>query len=282
MLPSTWHASTQAGTDFPDQVTAAPRRTLLALDFDGTLANLVPDPEDSRMHDAAADALGKLGGRLGQIAIITGRGVEAVRRLGELDGRPGLERVLVLGQYGVERYDAATGELHAPETPGAVVAAKRELVALLADHAARGSGVAGVHLEDKGRAIGVHTRRADDPVGALRLLDPEIRRIGERHGLHAEPGKLVLELRASNKTKGDALRDLVEEFRPTAVAMVGDDLGDLPAFELLPELRAAGIDCCAVVSSSEEQRALVEVADVICDGPDGVADWLEELARRLG
>lgn len=282
MASTTWRSVTEAGRSFLEHAAAEPDKVLLALDFDGTLAHLVPDPEDSRMHDGSAAALARLGGRLGQVAIITGRAVEAVRRLGELEGRPGLERLVVLGQYGVERWDAATGEASTPEADGAVGAAKRDLVALLAEFAAAGQPVGGVHLEDKqGRALGVHTRRADDPEAALVLLDPEVRRIGERHGLHAEPGRMVVELRASTRTKGDALEQLVSEFSPGMVVMVGDDLGDLPAFHLLPELRERGLACCAVVSSSQEQPALAEVADVVCDGPDGVADWLTELARRV-
>ncbi|TRY19487.1 trehalose-phosphatase [Tessaracoccus rhinocerotis] len=282
MAPTTWHPVTEAGGEFADLAAAEPDKVLLALDFDGTLAHLVPDPEDSRMHAGSAAALAQLGDRLGQVAIITGRAVDAVRRLGELEGRPGLGRLVVLGQYGVERWDAATGELREPEVGGAVAAAKRELVELLAELAAAGHPVAGVHLEDKqGRAIGVHTRRAEDPEAALALLDEGVRGIGERHGLHAEPGRLVIELRSSTRSKGDALADLVAEFSPGLVAMVGDDLGDLPAFELLPRLRERGIACCAVVSSSQEQPALTEVADVVCDGPDGVADWLTELARRV-
>ncbi|GAB3821281.1 trehalose-phosphatase [Tessaracoccus terricola] len=282
MDTNTWHPVTDAGRDFGDLVAAHPDRVLLALDFDGTLAHLVPDPEDSRLHDTSATALGELGRRLGQLAIITGRPVDAVRRLGALEGRPGLDRLVVLGQYGAERWDAATGEVHVPEADDGVAAAKRDLVSLLAELAAAGHPVAGVHLEDKGgRAIGVHTRRADDPEGALAVLDTEVRRIGERHGLHAEPGRLVLELRASNRTKGDALAELVAAHSPALVAMVGDDLGDLPAFNLLAQLREQGMACCAVVSSSQEQPALTEVADVVCDGPDGVADWLTELARRV-
>lgn len=281
MASNTWHSVTEAGRIFPDLFAAHPEGALLALDFDGTLAHLVPDPEDSRMHDDSAKALAALGGALGQLAIITGRAVAAVRRLGRLDERPGLERIVVLGQYGVERWDAATGELQQPETGDGVAAAKRDLVSLLAELAAAGRPVAGVHLEDKGRAIGVHTRRADDPEAALAVLESEVRRIGVAHGLHAEPGRLVIELRASTRTKGDALGALVSECSPSLVAMVGDDLGDLPAFELLPALRERGIACCAVVSSSEEQPALAEVADVVCDGPDGVAEWLAELARRM-
>lgn len=281
MVDALWRPVTDAGRAFSDAVAAAPASTLLALDFDGTLAPMVPNPEDSRFHDGSAVALARLGGRLGQVAIITGRGVEKVRELGALDGREGLDRIIVLGQYGVERYDAASGRLQLPEAGDGVAAAKRDLVALLARLAGEGHTVGGVHLEDKGRAIGVHTRRADDPYGSYQLLGPLVREIGDRRGLHTEPGRSVIELRASTLTKGDALRTLVDEVGARVVAMVGDDLGDLPAFQLLAELRAEGITCCAVVSASKEQPQLAELADVVCAGPDGVAAWLAALAERI-
>src|SRR5690606_9652006 len=106
-----------------------------------------------------------------------------------LDGRPGLERLVVLGQYGVERFDAATGVVDLPDAGDGIPAAKRDLVVALAELAAAGQPVAGVHLEDKGRAIGVHTRRADDPYTAFRLLAPRAEEIAERHGLFVEPGR---------------------------------------------------------------------------------------------
>lgn len=282
MAGALWKPVTEAGAAFIDAVAAAPAETLLALDFDGTLAPMVPNPEDSRMHDGSAVALGRLGARVGQLAIITGRGVEKVRSLGALDGRPGLERIVVLGQYGVERYDAASGQIHLPEAGDGVAAAKRDLVGLLAELAAQGQPVAGVHLEDKGRAIGVHTRRADQPEEAFEVLGPLVAAVGERRGLHVEPGRSVIELRTSTLTKGDALRTLVAETGATVVAMIGDDLGDLPAFQLLEQLRDEGITTCAVVSASEEQPVLADVADVICAGPDGVAAWLKAVAERIG
>lgn len=278
MTPRTWRTVNDNDQAFRNVVRSQPGRVLLAMDFDGTLAPMVPNPEDSRMHPPSAEALKTLGRRLGKLAIVTGRGAETVRRLGELDGREGLERITVLGQYGVERWDADTGALRIPDAPPEVQAARRDLVAMLASLAAEGRQVAGVHLEDKGRAIGVHTRRADNPDAAMTAIDEPTRAIAAKHGLHFEPGRNVLELRSSALTKADALREIGSEFRPDAVAFLGDDLGDIPAFKLLAELRSKGLVCCAVVSASEEQPALVEYADVICDGPNGIADWLHSLS----
>jgi trehalose 6-phosphate phosphatase len=59
---------------------------------------------------------------------------------------------------------------------------------------------------------------------------------------------------------------------------VGDDLGDVDAFEAIRELRQRGMVGLLVCSGSEEQRALVELADLVVDGPDGVMELLDRLA----
>ncbi len=273
---TSFRAQTDFAAQFLQAAAARPGKVLLATDFDGTLAPIVENPEDSRLLPAAAGALAQLGPALGVVAIITGRGVAKVRELGRLEGRPGLERLVVLGQYGAERWDAATGEETPPEVPASIAAARPELEALLAD-----PRFVGVRLEDKGRALGVHTRPAPDPVGAYEALREPLASIAARHGLVLEPGRSVLELRASSLTKGDALRALVAETGVSAVAMCGDDLGDLPAFDVLDELRAEGLATCAVVAASAEQPVLSQRADVLCEGPEGVAAWLAELARAI-
>lgn len=281
MAEQLWRPVSEYGEAFEEVLLAEPGRTLLALDFDGTLAPIVEDPEDSRMHEGSAAALARLGHLVRQVAIITGRPVETIRRLGRLDERPGLDNLIVLGQYGVERYDAATGLTRSHLVADGIEEAKRELAGLLARLHEEGRDVTGVHLEDKGIAIGVHTRRAEQPERSFALLLPLVTKIAERHGLTIEPGRAVIEVRASSRTKGDALRELAAELDVRTVAMVGDDLGDLPAFEALLALRAQGLSTCSVVSASAEQTRLSALADVNCDGPNGVAEWLADLAQRL-
>ncbi len=282
MTSRMWEASTAQGERFIEAFVENPSGALLAFDFDGTLAPIVEDPEDSRMHDGAADALATIRSRVAQLAIITGRGVEAVRRLGELDSRRGLSSLVVLGQYGVERWDAATGEVRHPEVPAGIRRAWDDLKALVEDARNSGVDVEGLYLEDKERAIGVHTRRTTDPQGVIDALRAPVEELAERHGLVLEPGRAVLEVRASTQNKGDALRELVDQVKPSMVAMVGDDLGDIPAFEALQELQTAGMICARVVSASSEETTLDGHADIRCEGPDGVAEWVADLAARLG
>lgn len=273
---SNWHPRTQAADDFLQSAQAHPERVLIASDFDGTLSQIVPDPEDSRLLDAAAEALGDLGEMIGQVAIITGRAVGTVRRLGQLEDRRGLDRLVVLGQYGVERWDARTGEETPDEVPAGILSVRGPLNEILAE-----PQFAGIHIEDKGRALGVHTRRAAEPEKAYAALLPRLRLLASSHQLVLEPGRSVLELRASSSTKADALRSLIEQTGATTVAMCGDDLGDVAAFDLLSELAGEGLVTCRVLGASAEQPSLVEKADVVAEGPAGVARWLQDVADAI-
>jgi trehalose 6-phosphate phosphatase len=63
---------------------------------------------------------------------------------------------------------------------------------------------------------------------------------------------------------------------------VGDDLGDLAAFAAVEQLRAEGVPGLLVCSGSTEVTALAERADLVVDGPEGVAALLSALADELG
>src|SRR6476661_937471 len=56
-------------------------RMLVALDFDGTLASIVPNPNEAALIDGAAPVLERLAERDDTVvAVITGRGIEDARR----------------------------------------------------------------------------------------------------------------------------------------------------------------------------------------------------------
>lgn len=276
-----WRATTGEGEQLMAAVAQAPDRTLLAFDFDGTLAAMQIDPERSHLYPPTAEALARIGGRMGQLAIITGRGVKTVLRLGQLAGREGFEKALVYGAYGVEVWDASTNEFDLPPSPIAVRHAIEDLENMLADAHDDGFDTTGIALEDKQRAVGVHYRRSPDPDTAEGWLRGPVADIAERHGLELEPGRLIIELRASRVTKGDALRAIITEVNPEVVAFFGDDLGDLPAFEACADSRGDGLFCANVVAASDEADAVLGYADVLCDGHAGIAAWLTELADLM-
>jgi trehalose 6-phosphate phosphatase len=81
--------------------------------------------------------------------------------------------------------------------------------------------------------------------------------------------------------KGQALRSLVDEVGPRTVVFTGDDLGDLPAFEEVARLRSAGMTGLLVCSGSTEVSELAERADLVVDGPAGVAEFIADLVASF-
>ncbi|MDQ2814269.1 MAG: trehalose-phosphatase, partial [Actinomycetota bacterium] len=221
----------------------------------------------------AVPALATLAQAVGTVTVITGRAPADVVRLGGLQAIPGL---IVLGHYGWQRWQ--DGRLSAPEPGSAVEAARAALPGLL-----RAAGAPeGTAIEDKTHALAVHTRRAADPEDTLRELSGPLGELAGRLGLTAEPGRFVVELRPPGVDKGTALTGLVRERAATSVMFCGDDLGDLPAFAAVRELRADGIPGCAVASASPESPRVAAAADLVVEGPGGVVALLAALARQLG
>ncbi|MDG9704229.1 trehalose-phosphatase [Streptomyces sp. DH37] len=269
--------TTPAGRDGLAALLADPGRAVVALDFDGTIAPIVPDPDRARAHPDAVPVLARLAPLLRSVVIVTGRPAETAARYGGFAGAPGLEHLVVLGAYGAERWDAATGETRTPPPHPGVEAVRTELPGLLEKTGAP----RGTAIEDKGRALAVHTRRADDPAGAFEALREPLAELAARHGLAVEPGRFVLELRPPGMDKGVALTDFLRETGAGSVLYGGDDLGDLAAYDAVDRLRAGGVPGVLLCSGSEEVTALAERADLVVDGPAGVVALLGGLADAL-
>lgn len=269
MLPE---PTTEPGRAGLAALLAEPRRALVGLDFDGTLAPIVPDPDSARAHPEVPAVLARLAGHGIRVAVVTGRPAETAVRYAGIEQVPGL---VVLGHYGLERW--SEGSLDAPEDLAAVEEVRRRI-----DHVLAAAGAPeGTYVEDKGAAVAVHTRRTPDPAGTVDALRDPLGALAEETGLVVEPGRYVLELRPAGGDKGGALRSLVDEAAPSAIVFVGDDLGDLAAFDAVEQLRRTGTPGLLVCSGSTEVTALADRADLVVDGPDGVVALLAELANSL-
>jgi trehalose 6-phosphate phosphatase len=256
--------TTAAGRAGLAALRADPGSAVVALDYDGTLAPVVDRPQDAVPAAGAVDVLAALAARVGRLALVTGRPADVVVTLGGLAGVPGL---VVLGQYGLQRWSG--GGLTTPDPlPG---------VALLRARLPEVAAAEGADVEDKGLALVVHTRRAPDPVGAQQRLLAPLAALAAGAGLELHPGRLVLELRPPGSDKRSALLSLCVP-APSAVLFAGDDRGDLAAYDAVDELRAAGVPGLLVASDSPEgPPALRARADLVVAGPAGVV----ELLRRL-
>jgi trehalose 6-phosphate phosphatase len=228
-------------------------RAAVVLDFDGTLAPIVDRPEDARPLAETADVLAALAGRTAVVAVVTGRPEAFVRRwLPD----PSIE---VVGLYGLEG---------APPVDPAVRAA----VAGLAE------GEPGVHLEDKGASIALHTRVAPDPSGAIARLRPPLEAVASGAGLQLLEGKLVLELAPRGGGKGQAVQNLCAQGAIEAVLYAGDDIADLDAFLVLGTLPLAADGACRIaVLGSGTPEELVLAADIVVPGPEALLVLLRGL-----
>ncbi len=257
----------------------SPATALLVLDFDGTLAPIVADPELARPHPDTDIPLRQLVKTLGTVAILTGRPAEMAARLLSADTDPALSGLVVLGQYGFEWWSAGAGLVTEVDVASraAVAAVRQVLPELLASLGAP----EGVTVEDKEIALAVHVRRTVDPARTLTLLRAPLVELAARYGLRLEPGRMVLELRPPGVDKGRALERLAVERGSSVVVYAGDDLGDLAAFDAVDRLRARGIPGVLICSGSSEVTELADRADVVVDGVGGIGALLAVMVTAV-
>lgn len=267
---------TTAGKAGLAEILVDPLHALAAFDYDGTLAPIVADPMAAYPQSGVVAAMRDLAGVFGHLAVITGRPAQQAVDLGGFADLSGLNGLVVLGHYGLERWDATTGQVESVAEPPGLVEVKQRLPAILAEHAAETA-----YVEDKGLSVAVHLRRISDPQQAYARLREPLRQLAETHGLVLEEARLALEVRPHGTDKGAALRRLAEQVDARSVMFTGDDVGDLAAFAEVERIRAAGGAGLLVCSGSDEVTALAERADLVVDGPAGVTALIEALVGQL-
>jgi trehalose 6-phosphate phosphatase len=255
----------------------AAAESIVGLDFDGTLAPIVEDPAEAHIHPEAGEVLTALAQQVRAVAVVTGRPARQALDLGGLEqvgnaiGDAGKELYL-FGQYGNERWSSTNRRVISPRPPHGLASFTAELPRML-----RRLGVEDAHIEEKGLAVAVHTRRTVDPDAAFEALLPELREHAARHDLVVEPGKQVIEVRSAGMDKGMVVDKLVSELDAGGFVFVGDDLGDVEAFDAVTALAKDGLPTLLVCSASSEQSVLMPLSDVIVHGPEGVLDLLRQL-----
>jgi len=202
----------------------APRDSLF-LDFDGTLAEIGPDPDAILLPPATAEALAALAARLdGAVALLSGRDVR------DLAGRVP-DTVWRAGSHGLEIVPPG-GALPPPPDPlpDAVLAPLRA--------AAR---IPGVRLELKGPVAALHYRAA--PRAEAACLAAAEAAAAAAPGLLHQTGKMVVEVKPADAHKGRALHRLAvaPPFAGRRPLMLGDDATDEDAIEAAQDLGGIGV-----------------------------------------
>lgn len=253
---------------------AHPLSAGLLCDYDGTLAPVVEDRDKAVPLPGAPEVLAKLAGRLALVGVVSGRPLEyLLANLGTVKG------LSLFGLYGLERLEGGRRGQGAPQAPQVSQAALAwEGTIQRAASEAERALPAGVEVERKGLTFVLHSRR--HPELAPRALE-WARDMAEEKGLKVQSGRLSVELLPPVASgKGAVVEELSTALQ--ALCYIGDDRGDLPAFEALHRLRSAGKATFGVgVASPEQPPELAGAVDLLVDGPPGALRLLEQLARGL-
>jgi trehalose 6-phosphate phosphatase len=194
-------------------VAALQYQPLLAFDFDGTLAPIVPRPDDARVSLAVAGRLSQLMRWL-PVAIVTGRRVDDVRE------RLGFVPSYIVGNHGAEDGPTRRWRRPCPRPWRAHASCWPSASRCCAPP---------VSVEDKQQSIALHYRLARDRERARQVIDEVLQGVGPT--LTVFGGKLVVNLTPANAPdKAHAVRSLVARSGAGGALFAGDDLNDEPVF----------------------------------------------------
>ena len=255
------------------------RRLLIVSDFDGTLSPTVADPWAAAIVPAARRALRALAGRPGvDVALLSGRTASdlATRvRVGGARylGNHGIERAVLPRRGRAERIVVAL-----PEDAGGH---ERE-AARIGDRLRALVDEPWLVVEAKGPAITFHYRSAPDVTTAGRRVAAAVEQLDPGGRFVRYPGRRALELRPPGAiAKGEATAALLDEIRPAAALLLGDDVSDAEAFGELRRRRDAG-DLAglalAVVARDEVPDEVAAMSDAVLASPLEAARLLARLA----
>lgn len=255
-------------------LTAEPRSAGVLLDVDGTLAPIVRHAEDASVPERTRSLLIDISRRYGLVACVSGRRAAEARRIVSLGS------ISYVGNHGTEVLRGGQVE---PELDAELGPWMRRVSAFARELDGEGLARARVRLEDKGPIVAFHWRGAPDETAAETLV-AQIANDAERAGLQLHWGRKVLEVRPPVRfDKGSGVARLLRDTDLDAAMYVGDDTTDLDAFRGLRELAEQGRLGRAVlvgVRSDETPGGIEREADLLVDGPAGVAELLQALLAR--
>lgn len=239
-------------------------------DIDGTVAPIVPNPEDARITERARAAITALTECGVRVAFVTGRALEKARDM------VGLSKLYFAANHGLNLY--VNGVTETPESVRPYVAWAGEVLQELA-----AADLPGVTVEDKGPVIAFHYRKAESEPLAVAAIHAAIKSSPAARAFRVQEGRKVIELRPPlSIDKGTAIDRLARLMGAAAVICLGDDATDLDMFLGVERLKSKGIPAASIAAWSPETPPVVlEKTDYMVRGVDGVEWLLEEIFREI-
>lgn len=232
----------QKNKKFENPPTDLLRNNSLFLDFDGTLAEIAPRPEDVFVSPIIYSALNNLLEILDQrLAIVSGRSVQVLRE------DFGFNNITIAGSHGNE-IALAGDQSPLPN------AALDPLVEDLQQFAAKYDGLL---IEPKSMGVGLHFRAAPDLEAACKDM---AFKLAEQYALKVQAGKMLFEIYSGDEDKGSAITKLcaLQPFLGSKPIFIGDDKTDEYGFTAVAALGGAGI----LVGPERDSAAIYRLDDV--------------------
>ncbi|EAU41529.1 HAD-superfamily hydrolase subfamily IIB [Fulvimarina pelagi HTCC2506] len=231
-----------------------PASHAIFLDFDGTLAELVDDPDAVALPEGTLDPLIALQRACGgALAIVSGR------KVSDLDRFLAPLSFAAAGVHGLERRVEPGGETTRLMTADELDPVREALNGLVEENPR-------LQLEDKGLALVVHYRTAPDLKDTARSAVKHA--VKDRDDLLVMDGDNIVEVHPAGMNKGRALAAMMEDapFKGRIPVYAGDDTTDEYALEEVK--RRGGI---SIKVGSRNSAAEYRLADV-----EAVHRWIAE------
>ncbi|MGE5510826.1 MAG: trehalose-phosphatase [Bacteroidota bacterium] len=229
----------------------------LFLDFDGTLAEIAPSPDQVAFFPETRILLQKLSASFsGAVAIVTGR------RISEIDRHLAPLELPVAGLYGLVHRSADRRIYDLPAGDASIAHVSERLKTFVEANP-------GLLLELKGQTIALHYRAR--PELAAACLKAGMAALKTTRGLKLIEGKMVVEIAPAVADKGRAIRDFLLEapFVGRRPIYCGDDVSDEAGFAVVNAL--AGITVKIGAGPSSAQYRTPHIA--------GLLDWLGKVSE---
>jgi trehalose 6-phosphate phosphatase len=234
-----------------------PAKTAFFFDCDGTLADIVDQPDAAKVEPEILECVRILHQATnGALAVVSGRSIA------QLDVMLAPLVLPLAGVHGIERRDGA-GNISRPHfDAAAVLQIAEQLDAFASQHE-------GLVSEVKSASVAIHYRMCPQMEAEALTLMAEI--ASQYPEFRLLRGKMVAELSASHRTKGDGIDDFMAEapFSGRLPVFVGDDVTDEDGFAAVRKMSGIGIKIGAGTTSATHRVATLH----------DFHDWLRNLSK---
>ncbi len=243
----------------------------ICVDFDGTLSEIVENPEQADPVDGTAEILCELARTFERVCVLSGRPVSFLLNKLEFP-RQNVDHPVLYGLYGVEVWESNhLRSLADSATKCTIATARRMIEGLLHDNSLNEL----LLVEDKILSVALHYRSA--PLLEDRVIEI-VNSVAQSLDLEVRAGKMVVELVPKGCTdKASTLGHFCSG--ASGVCVIGDDVGDIGAFRELDTLADLEVAIRVAVSGPQAPVELLDLADVVLASPIQVKEFLSKLLR---